>query len=299
MDPATLPEEPDLPRAQAGSQPQHLLITLLADYWFGRREMLPSAALVALVAEFGVTPVGARAALSRLTRRGLLDSTKSGRRTFYGLSESATKVLESSREKIMQFGLGVTGWNGMWTVAAFTLPEERRDLRHALRTQLRWLGFAALYDGMWVSPRADPQETWALLRSIGVRDATVLRGEEVSDESGRPVLAAWDLSDLRRVYERFTEEYEPLLQRTREGSVTAAEALLARTRVMDTWRTFPGIDPDLPPELLPPDWPRSDARSIFAGVYDGLGPLAVVRVRQVLAEFAPDLAPLVHHLSTS
>lgn len=40
-------DEVHLPRSQNGSSPQHLLITLLGDYWLTREELLPSAALVA------------------------------------------------------------------------------------------------------------------------------------------------------------------------------------------------------------------------------------------------------------
>ncbi|HEY3240474.1 MAG TPA: hypothetical protein VGL92_12965, partial [Acidimicrobiia bacterium] len=54
--------------------PRHLLLTLLGDYWFGRTEHLPSAALVRLLEEFGVSATAARTALSRLARRGLLES---------------------------------------------------------------------------------------------------------------------------------------------------------------------------------------------------------------------------------
>ena len=60
-----------MPRFQVGFPPQHLLLALLGDYWSGRSEPLPSAALVDLLAEFDVNPSGARAALSRLSIRGL------------------------------------------------------------------------------------------------------------------------------------------------------------------------------------------------------------------------------------
>ncbi len=53
-------------------RPPRLLLTLLGDYWWQRTEPLPSAAIVALLAEFGVSDSAARAALSRLTRNGLL-----------------------------------------------------------------------------------------------------------------------------------------------------------------------------------------------------------------------------------
>jgi phenylacetic acid degradation operon negative regulatory protein len=76
------------------------------------------------------------------------------------------------------------------------------------------------------------------------------------------------------------------------------EALVARTRIMDEWRAFPGLDPDLPGELLPQAWPRSAARELFIATYDLLGPLATHRVRQIIARYSRELAPLaVSHSS--
>jgi phenylacetic acid degradation operon negative regulatory protein len=289
----------DLPRAQSGPQPQHLLVTLLGDYWYERTEHLPSAALVALAAEFGVSPVGARAALSRLARRGLLASSKVGRRTYYGLTERAARVLIEGGQRIMAFGARTQPWDGSWTLVAFSVPEARRDVRHALRTRLRWLGFAPLYDGVWVSPRATTAEAARLLRELGVTSATVLDARVAADgpASGDPLLA-WDLVELRGAYDRFVADYAPLLERVNRGSVGAAEALVARTTVVDIWRNFPNLDPELPEQLLPRGWPREQARRIFAMVYDLLGPLAEFRFRQVLSRFAPELAPLAQHHTT-
>lgn len=289
------PAAVDLPRSQAGSPPQHLLITLLADYWSGRPEPLPSGALVALVGEFGVTAVGARAALSRLTRRGLLSATKSGRRTYYGLTEQTAQVLQADRHRIMSFGERWDDWDGYWTVAAFSLPEERRDLRHSLRSQLHGLGFAPLFDAMWVAPHASVEETGQVLETLNIASATVLRARQPVRAMGRSPIEAWNLNSLRDAYRALIDDYAPLVQRIRQGQVSAREALVARTAVMDLWRGFLALDPDLPRELLPSDWPRQVARQVFAEVYDSLGPLAVVRVRQVLAEFAPDLTSYVQH----
>ena len=82
-----------MPRFQVGFPPQHLLLALLGDYWSGRCEPLPSAALVDLLAEFDVNPSGARAALSRLSIRGLLVGTKDGRNTFYRVADGFRNLL--------------------------------------------------------------------------------------------------------------------------------------------------------------------------------------------------------------
>ena len=80
----TASTEVNLPRVQIGANPQHLIVTVLGDYWRSREEHLPSAALVALANEFGITSTSARAALSRLARRGLLESSKQGGRRSTG-----------------------------------------------------------------------------------------------------------------------------------------------------------------------------------------------------------------------
>ncbi|GAA5077718.1 phenylacetic acid degradation operon negative regulatory protein [Thermocatellispora tengchongensis] len=288
-------EEIHLPRFQVGTPPQHLITTLLGDYWFRREEPLPSAALVRLAEEFGVSSVAARAALSRLARRDLLESSKAGRRTYYRITDRAAEVLSEGRQRIMSFGLHHGAWDEQWTVAGFSIPEEQRDLRHALRTRLRWLGFAPLYDGLWVSPAANAAAAVAALAELGVTNATVFRATAADAPGLRAPHDAWDFALLRRSYDQFIERYEPLLGRVREGAVGAAEALVARTGVMDTWRTFPNLDPGLPAELLPADWPRARARDLFVEIYDTLGPLAEIRVKQIVAEFDPALARLVHH----
>lgn len=291
-------DEIELPRPQAGTPPQHLITTLLGDYWLRRSEPLPSAALVRLAGEFGVSDLAARAALSRLARRDVLAPAKVGRRTYYRLTEGAAAVLEKGRRRIMSFGLPRGEWDGRWTLAGFSVAEEQRNLRHLLRARLRWLGFAPLYDGLWVSPTASPADTAAALAELGVGSATVFRASAVDIPGLRRPEEAWDLQALREDYERFIAHCRPLLARVRRGEVGTAEALIARSGIMDMWRTFPGRDPDLPVELLPAEWPRSAARELFVEIYDSLGTLAEIRVKQIVAEYAPELAALVSHHRT-
>ncbi|WP_281904052.1 PaaX family transcriptional regulator [Phytohabitans aurantiacus] len=294
MPAATTDNDLDLPRMQAGGSPQHLLLTLLGDYWYGQRAALPSAALVALLGEFGITEVSARAALSRLARRGLLEQSKTGRRTSYALSERAAEVLREGSRHIMSFGGAESSWSGRWTVAAFSVPEDQRDLRHALRTRLGWYGFAPLYDGLWVSPHERVAQVTAVLAELGIDRATVFASElaDGSPPGGHPI-HAWDLDALRVQYERLLEEYEPVRVKWRDGKVGTAEALVARTALMDDWRNFPNLDPELPAGLLPKRWPREQARQLFIELYDGLAQLSEQRVVQVVGQFDADLAHLV------
>lgn len=284
----------DLPRMQSGGSPQHLLLTLLGDYWYGQRAPLPSGALVALLGEFGITEISARAALSRLSRRGLLELSRTGRRTSYALSTHAATVLAEGLRHITSFGAVEEPWSGQWTVAVFSVPEDQRDLRHTLRTRLGWLGFASLFDGVWVSPHERVAEITAVLAELAVDTATVLRAEVVdgSPAGGHPI-NAWGLSELRAAYLALIREYESVRERLRAGRIGTAEALVVRTALMDAWRRFPGLDPELPSALLPAPWPRARARALFTELYDELAWLAEQRVKQVVGRFDGALAELV------
>jgi phenylacetic acid degradation operon negative regulatory protein len=280
-------------------RPPRLLLTLLGDYWWQHTESLPSAALVALLAEFGVSDSAARAALSRLTRNRLLVTSKIGRRTFVRLSARAAQILDEGARHIFSFGEDAQPWDGTWSLVAFSIPEHNRAARDALRKQLRWLGFAPLYDGLWVAPRDQASEVVGQLSGLGISTATAFRATTVPgiEPDGFPQ-RAWDLDDLHARYQAFISYAQRLRERALAGQISPVEALVARTRVMDEWRAFPGLDPNLPGELLPDAWPRAAARELFIASYDLLGPLAAHRVRQIIARYSRELATKVAYHSS-
>ncbi|MDY7102150.1 MAG: PaaX family transcriptional regulator C-terminal domain-containing protein [Actinomycetota bacterium] len=288
----------DLPRQQAGSQPQLLLLTLFVDYWLGRTEHLPSAALVALLGEFGVSPAGGRAALSRLARRNLLASEKRGRRTYYRLSPTSDEFLDWRTGETLRSGLGSKPWDGRWTAIAYSIPDDQRQARGPLRNRLRSLGFAALYDGLWISPHPPPRALYDALEALEDASVTVFVAESLDRRDGSDPVEAWDLTHLREAYDEFVARFGPLRDRVVAGEVGTAEALVARTEIMNYWRQLARLDPELPIELLGDDWPRADARKLFVAVYDALGPLAEVRFAAILRDHDPDLADLVSHFTS-
>ncbi|MFS8199729.1 PaaX family transcriptional regulator C-terminal domain-containing protein [Streptomyces sp. CWNU-52B] len=295
------PSKAELPRAQNGAEPQLLLTSLLGDFWYWRDEHIPATALVRLLSDFDVTADGARAAMRRLVARGLLDTSRSGRTTAYGIPARTSEVIVERTHRMLTFGATAPEWDGQWTVVAFSVPEQDRGLRTALRSRLRVLGFAALYDGVWVSPRDLGEDAQELLRELGIGTATVLRCATVPGGSrqGDPT-SAFDLTTLTKEYRSFIERYESVLDNLEAGLISPAQALRTRTELRVAWRRFPETDPDLPAELLPPDWDRPRAQWVFAQIYDRLGPLAEIRFRQILTTVSPELAELVsHHDSTA
>jgi phenylacetic acid degradation operon negative regulatory protein len=282
-----------LPRWQTGNAPQGLAVTLLADYTLSTRAPLPSAAIVALLAEAGVSHAGARAAISRLARRGVLEGNRQGRNSFYRLAPGAALVLSTGGRAIVSSAADTKIWDHHWTLIAFSLPKDEVVQRRELRSRLRWLGYAPLYDGLWISPRELTEHTRTRLARLTFGTMTVFRARHVDLDAtiGRDPINAWDTTAIAGQYEAFIRQWSPLLARIPAAGITGAEAVRARTEVMDSYRRLPILDPQLPTQLLPPDWPREPARNLFTEVYDGLAAPAQDYVRAVASRFTTDPLP--------
>jgi len=286
-----------LPRRREGSTTS-LLLHLFGDYWLERSQAFPSAALVALLADFEVNEAAARAALSRMVKHGLLESSRTGRNTSHRLTARTVGVLRSGLARMGEFGREDRPWDGIWSVVVFAAPEGDRVLREAIRARMRWLGYAPLEDSTWVSPRARPGVAVEELARVGVQGVTALTATVPAVGAGsRPPQEAWDLDSLSGAYLAFIDDAEQLVRSLAADHVTSAQALVLRTRIADQWIELARSDPDLPRELLPSDWPRVRARAAFVGAHEALGALAIERVTAVLAEYDPELADLVVHRS--
>jgi phenylacetic acid degradation operon negative regulatory protein len=275
-----------LPRRQEGNSAQGLAATLVADYTLPTRAWLPSAAIVTLLIESGLSSAGARTAISRLARRGVLESSRDGRHSSYRLTEGAANELSAGGAWIARFGERERVWDGHWTLVAFSLPEELSAQRRSLRAQLRWLGFAPLYDGLWVSPDAWNPTVEERLSAVTFGAMTVLRAAQVdfTGQASRSPVDAWDIAAITRHYEEFDRHWRPVLSQVGREGMSGAAAVRTRTQIMDGYRHIPLLDPQLPTELLPSGWPRARVRELFVAIYDGLAEQAEQHVLAVVSQ---------------
>jgi phenylacetic acid degradation operon negative regulatory protein len=282
-----------LPRRQTGNSPQSLAVTLVADYTLYNGAWLPNAAIVDLLGDFGITGGAARTAISRLARRGVLEGSRQGRHSFYRLTGAAAEDLSIGGVSIAAFATDPDTWDGSWTVIVFTLPKEEKSQRGVLRAQLRWRGFAPLYDGVWVSPQPLTAETYEQLIAVTPGAMTAFRARHLQflADATRDPIEAWDIGDIARQYRAFIRRWEALLPRIRAGRVTGADAVRSRTEIMESYRRFPALDPLLPLELMPSDWPRTRAGEVFVTAYDGLVEPAQEHVRAVVARVSDGPQP--------
>jgi phenylacetic acid degradation operon negative regulatory protein len=282
-------DSPHLPRDLEHESAPSLTLLLIGEFWrYSPRLPVPSAALVELVAPLGVSAEAARAALSRLGRRGTLEVSRSGRNTSYALSPEVAATVPVSERLTMSFGREERTWDGEWTVVVFSLSEQERDRRQRLREWLRWLGFGPARDGVWVSPHADVALVESSLAELLPSDGLIFRSSHMVGDLNLREL--WPLDEIRQIYLTFITDLRQFVYRLRAGEVAPAEALKIALLVLGRWRGFPTVDPDLPAQYLPSDWPRREARRLFVSVYDACVPLANQYVRGVVAKYDGELA---------
>src|SRR5262249_4125209 len=134
-----------------------LLLTVLGEYVLRRADGVWQEALVAALSSLGYPPQAARQALARSTREGWLQTRRHGRRTRITLSEPTAELLRTGAERIYSFG-DPWEWDERWLLVVLRVPEERRAVRHQLRTRLAWAGLGSLGGGVWVTPPGERED---------------------------------------------------------------------------------------------------------------------------------------------
>jgi phenylacetic acid degradation operon negative regulatory protein len=225
-----------------------------------------TATLIDALGALGVEERAARQAIARSGDRGLLESERIGRRTLWHLTEAARTLLTEGSERIYFLHRRPRRWDGRWLLLFVSVPETQRELRHRLRTQLGWAGFAPVGPGAWLSPWVDREpEAGEALAGLGLLEtarsfAGALGG--IGDRADL-VAQAWDLDDIEAAYKAFIARF------TSARADAPQEAFVALTQLVHEWRRFPFLDPDLPVELLPPDWVGHRAAALFQRLHEG------------------------------
>ncbi|HET7387370.1 MAG TPA: PaaX family transcriptional regulator C-terminal domain-containing protein [Nocardioidaceae bacterium] len=255
------PPEPSARRRALGSaSARSLLLTVLGEFVHPRQERVWTATLLEALTALGVEEKSARQALARTAKEGLLVSSRHGRRVLWTLTEDGGRLLEEGTRRIYGFMRERHPWDGTWLVLSVVIPEAQRQLRHRLRTRLTWLGLGSPSSGLWVSPDATKaRDVHVALRQLGLEKQSFAwtgPATGIGDE-GRLLTRAWDLVDVEDRYLAFLEGFE-----SREAE-TPGDAFVAQVQMVQEWRRFPFLDPDLPVELLDHDWPGARAAATF------------------------------------
>ncbi|HTK62937.1 MAG TPA: PaaX family transcriptional regulator C-terminal domain-containing protein [Pseudonocardia sp.] len=255
-----------------GASARSVLFTVLGEYLREPDRQVWTATLLTALREMGIKESAARQSLSRTARAGWLRSTSYGRRMRWRLSPVALEHLAESADEIYRRRRDPPAWDGTWLVLMTSVPESRRELRHRLRTRLRWAGFGPLGQGVWLTPRADAEPlARRVLAELGLTAnvLSVLGRIGGLGSEYEVVNRAWDLAGLARDYNSFEAEF-PALVAGAGCSVPGRSVFAEHTLMVQRWREFALRDPVLPAELLPARWVGRLAAQRFYQRHDAL-----------------------------
>jgi phenylacetic acid degradation operon negative regulatory protein len=259
---------------QGPMRPQDLAITILGDHDPPDGDRVWSGGMVELICEFGHSSSAARAALGRLVHRGLLERHRRGRWISYVLTPRAHHQLAEEGRRVSAFGRTTPG--DAWTLLWHAIPKDRRPERTLLAHRLRRFGFGSLQDAVWIAASDRADEARALVADLEIEDyvsifvaQTVQAAKTVFLNSG-----TWELGQLRARYDTFVSSYSPYVEPGAIGNLTPREAFICRVLMVQSFRGFVYVDPELSDLIMPLAAQRKDAVAVFDALYAGLAPAA-------------------------
>lgn len=224
--------------------------------------------LLALGAELGLSTTAMRAALCRLCGQGWLKASTWEKQRFYSLTAMGRERVEEAAPRI--FAPDVERWDGQWTILTYSLPEKLRSQRDRMRRELNWLGYGLLLPSVWISPRSIVDVTLRHLKQRKLDGFVQLfRARHVTAAVDDDIVSrCWDLQYARKCYAQFVRRWEPewrRFQATLGNGLGPAENLCfaSNMQLLHDYGKFLHIDPRLPSELLPPQWPGTSAFRLF------------------------------------
>lgn len=235
-----------------------LLLTVLGEYVLPRSGAVWQETLVSALTNVGYTQQASRQALARSTRDAWLATERRGRRARMLLTDSSRQLLGKGAERIYSFGRPWR-WDERWLIVVLRVPEQRRAVRHQLRSRLAWEGLGSLGGGVWITPHVEREDELA----AAINDEPAADGRSFVAELGamgnpRQLIAeAWDLEAVSGQYIAFIDDF------SRVRPTTPDACFRQLTLLVHAWRKFPFLDPDLPAVLLPSRWPRDRAYALF------------------------------------
>ena len=217
----------------------------------------PSRGLVRLLEPLDIAAPAVRTAVSRMVREGWLTPASLPDGRGYALTAYATARLEEAAERVYRTR-DMPTWDRRWHIVT-TGPTGQRSARERLRSGMSFVGYAAIDEATWISPRTHP-DVEGLLKAAGV-DAHSFVAEH-SGDSASLVSRAWDLEALATAYQDWLASASALVAAAGADADDRTQYAV-RCHLLHEWRLFLFRDPGLPRALLPASWPGDDAASFF------------------------------------
>jgi phenylacetic acid degradation operon negative regulatory protein len=267
-----------------------LIVTLFGDSIMPRGGAVALGSLIALTAPFGLNERLVRTATARLAQDGWLEGHRAGKLSEYRLSRDGRERFAEATRRI--YSAPETEWSGRWTLVV--LPPMRAAERNELKEELIWRGFGELSGNVFAHPELDSHSLRKQGSSSGPLSKVIVFDANLADGDApqRLVSLGWDLEDLGLRYQRFVKRFERVLA-VLHGlhTLDPRACFIVRTLLIHEYRRLHLRDPLLPPRLLRPNWPGTQAAALCRDIYARVFTASEAHLSQVAAQLDGPLPP--------
>jgi phenylacetic acid degradation operon negative regulatory protein len=201
---------------------------------------------------------GLLAQVDRLEAQGLIESIRDPRtgERLHRLTEAGRLAASGGRDPVAAWS---EKWDGRWRLILFDIPESERSKRKKLTRALSAAGCGCLQGSVWISPLTPPPIEKLVSGEDPVCSHLLMLHAESKGRcvDERMVAEAWDFEAINRQYEAYLAVLDRFAALPRPCSPGAFEDWTAAEQ--SAWKAALAIDPLLPGELLPKDYPGRKA----------------------------------------
>ncbi|MEN2466291.1 phenylacetic acid degradation operon negative regulatory protein PaaX [Ornithinibacillus sp. JPR2-1] len=251
-----------------------MIFTLFGDYIRHYDNVIWIGSLIRLLEEFGHNEQSVRAAISRMSKQGWVQSEKIGNKSYYSLTDRGKARMEEASKRI--YKTEHPSWDGQWRLLVYTIPENKRHLRDELRKELVWSGFGLLSNSCWITPNPLEEQVNLLMEKYDIHEYVSFFNASYIGMNNEEDLVqkCWNLDDVNEKYQLFIQEYSQKYvidkNKIEKGELTDGSCFVKSALLVHQYRKFLFIDPNLPQELLPTRWLGDSAASLFTDYYNML-----------------------------
>lgn len=242
-------------------------------YMLQHRHEITASEFIHIYKDRGKTEQTIRNTLSVLKKKGyiLVNDRK------YTLTITGAGVIRSLELKISDRDMV---WDGRWHFVMFSIPEQFRSRRNALRRELVQIGYGLLYDGLFVCPYNRETSVLEFVKQSGLDEWIRMASGEFG-HGPITVSHAEQIWPVRATNEKYYQFIEWVNREIDVWSVyleplTELLPWNVLLQVLELGETFGEIlleDPYLPKELLPDNWMMQKAWELYNQHLNQLIPL--------------------------
>lgn len=208
--------------------------------------------------------------LDRLEKDGLLKKRRKETKIFLHLTEKGKKIVRKHRKSGKY---SHRNWDGRWRVVIFDVPEKRAQARTYLRNYLKALGFGMVQRSTWITPydfgRLIDHFSTKMKISDCIYHMTVTQFRGWKDLKLSQTF--WPIKTINSEYQNLIKIYSDRLnriQRKKDNNNLSSPDLGKRflSSLLWDYQSIAARDPQLPVQLLPPEWSQKNALDFIARV---------------------------------